>query len=62
MWVGDASGDVLTRKGKATGRGNYHADATCPAEMPDDAMLWIEVESADGTRASKPLPLALDGE
>lgn len=51
-WVGDesATGSV---KARAMGSdGDYHADATCPAEMSEDAALWIEVESADGTRTA----------
>ncbi|MFN3167305.1 MAG: hypothetical protein ACE37H_09610 [Phycisphaeraceae bacterium] len=57
VWVSDDSGKVLTSKGKAMGSGDYHADATCPAELPDNAMLWIEVEPAQGEREAKPLAL-----
>lgn len=57
VWVSDDSGKVLTSKGKAMGSGDYHADATCPAELPDNAMLWIEVEPAQGEREAKPLSL-----
>lgn len=56
-WVGNesATGSV---KGKAVGsNGDYHADAMCPAELTQDTALWIEVESADGTRAAKSLAL-----
>ena len=61
-WVGNesATGSV---KGKAFGSdGDYHADATCPAELPEDAALWIEIESADGTRTAGSLPLKDHGE
>ena len=57
VWVGNetAAGSI---KGKAIGSdGDYHADATCPAELTDDAALWIEIESADGTRTTGSLPL-----
>lgn len=37
--------------------GDYHADATYPTELPQDAILWIEVESADGARNAKSLAL-----
>jgi hypothetical protein len=57
VWVSDDSGKVLTSKGKASGSGDYHADATCPAELPDNAMLWIEVEPAEGDREAKSLSL-----
>lgn len=56
-WVGDesATGSV---KGKAMGSdGDYHADTTCPADLAEDAALWIEIESADGTRTAGSLPL-----
>lgn len=62
VWVSDDSGKVLTSKGKAMGSGDYHADATCPAELPDNIMLWIEVESTDGTRESKSLSLSHEDE
>jgi len=62
VWVSDDSGKVLTSKSKAMGSGSYHADAACPAELPDSMMLWIEVESADGTRVSQSLPLSHDDE
>ncbi|MEM1098578.1 MAG: hypothetical protein AAGH92_07305 [Planctomycetota bacterium] len=56
-WVGNESADGVA-KGKAHGsNGDYHVDATCPAELAEDASLWIEVESADGTRATGSLPL-----
>jgi hypothetical protein len=57
VWVGNesATGSV---KGKAMGsNGDYHADATCPAELSEDAALWIEVESADGTKTAASLAL-----
>ena len=57
VWVGDesATGSI---KGKASGsHGDYHADATCPAELQEAAALWIELESADGTRTAGSLPL-----
>lgn len=60
VWVGDesASGAV---KGKATGSdGKYHADAVCPAELADDALLWIEVERDSGEREAKSLQLVPD--
>ena len=56
-WFGDesATGSI---KAKAIGSdGDYHADATYPAELPEDAALWIEIESADGTRTAGSLPL-----
>ncbi|MEM6259830.1 MAG: hypothetical protein AAGI37_16260 [Planctomycetota bacterium] len=56
-WIGNesATGSV---KGKAFGSdGDYHADITCPAELTEDAALWIEIESADGTRTVGSLPL-----
>lgn len=56
-WVGNeaATGSV---KAKAMGSdGDYHADATCPAELTEDAALWIEIESVDGTRTAGSLPL-----
>ena len=56
-WVGNEAGTGSV-KGKAMGSdGDYHADATCPAELNKDAALWIEVESADGTRTAGSLPL-----
>lgn len=57
VWVGDksASGSI---KGKASGsHGEYHADAMCPAELEEAAALWIELESADGTRTAGSLSL-----
>jgi hypothetical protein len=56
-WVGNesATGSI---KSKAIGSdGDYHIDATCPAELAEDAALWIEVESADGTKTAASLPL-----
>ena len=56
-WVGNesATGSV---KGKAFGSdGDYHADVACPAELSEDAALWIEIESADATRTAGSLPL-----
>ncbi|MFK7788472.1 MAG: hypothetical protein AB8C95_03120 [Phycisphaeraceae bacterium] len=60
VWVGDlsATGSV---KGKAIGaNGDYHADVTCPAELAQDAAIWIEVESADGTRTAGSLAIDHD--
>lgn len=57
-WVGNESADGVA-KGKAHGsNGDYHVDATCPAELGEGSSLWIEVESVDGTRAVGSLPLA----
>ena len=55
VWVGDesATGSI---KGKASGNdGDYHADAICPAELEEADALWIELESADGTRTADSL-------
>lgn len=60
VWVGDesATGSI---KGKAVAsHGKYHVDAACPAELSDDALLWIEVETDRGEREAKSLPLASD--
>ena len=57
VWVSDDSGKVLTSKGKAIGSGSYHTDATCPAELPGNMMLWIEVETTEGEREAMPLSL-----
>lgn len=58
VWIGNetATGSI---KGRASGSGgDYHADAVCPAELKQDDALWVEVESADGTRAAVPLPIS----
>ena len=57
VWVGDesATGSI---KAKAMGsNGDYHADATCPAELTEDDALWIEIEPTDGIRTAGSLPL-----
>ena len=61
VWVSDDSGKVLTSKGKAIGSGSYHTDATCPAELPGNMMLWIEVETVEGDRQAMPLAFSEDG-
>lgn len=57
IWFGNkaATGSI---KGKANGSGgDYHADAVCPAELKQDDALWVEVESADGSRVARAVPI-----
>ncbi len=52
VWIGDkaATGAI---KSKAMGSsGDYHADADAPANVSLPTSLWIEIETADGTRES----------
>ena len=56
-WVGNESADGVAKGLAAGSDGDYHADATCPAALPENAALWIEIESADGTRTVGSLPL-----
>ena len=52
VWIGDEAGTGAL-KSKAMGSGgDYHADAEAPADVSFPTFLWIEVETADGTRES----------
>jgi hypothetical protein len=48
VWIGveDGSGSMKARA-EAEGEG-FHAHVEAPDPMPQDARLWVEVESADG--------------
>ncbi len=56
-WVGNESADGVAKGLAAGSDGDYHADATCPAELAEGAALWIEIESADGIRTAGSFPL-----
>ena len=50
VWIGDEAATGAL-KGKASGSGgDYHADAEVPAELTPGDALWIEIETADGSR------------
>ncbi|MEO1130289.1 MAG: hypothetical protein AAFX05_11375, partial [Planctomycetota bacterium] len=51
LWIGDEAGTGAL-KSKADGHGDhFHGHAEAPSEI-SNASLWIEIEAADGTRAS----------
>ena len=50
LWVGDEAG-TGAMKSKADGSGgDYHGHVEVPADVAEGAMLWIEIETADGER------------
>jgi hypothetical protein len=57
IWIGlaDARGSL---KARADAEGDhYHAHVETPDPLPEGAALWIEVESAEGERSTRSLPL-----
>lgn len=56
-WVGNESADGVAKGLAVSSNGDYHVDATCPAEISADTAFWIEVESADGAKNAIALPL-----
>lgn len=57
LWIGDEAGTGAL-KSKADGHENhYHAGVEVPEPVDSGASLWIEVESADGERTARSLPL-----
>jgi hypothetical protein len=57
LWIGQQSG-IGALKIKAHAHDDqFHGLVKVPAELANDAALWIEVESSDGKRESKSLAL-----
>lgn len=56
LWIGDEAGTGAL-KSKADGHDDhFHGHAEAPSDI-SNALLWIEVEAADGTRSSASVPL-----
>lgn len=57
LWIGIESG-AGSLKSKADGHDNhFHGHADVPAQIPANAALWIEVESASGDRTARSVAL-----
>lgn len=52
VWIGDEAGTGALKSKAMGSSGDYHADAEAPADVSLPTSLWIEVETADGTRES----------
>lgn len=52
VWIGDKAGTGALKSKAMGSSGDYHADAEAPADVSLPTSLWIEVETADGTRES----------
>ncbi len=57
VWIGDRAA-TGTLKSKAMWNSvDYHAEVEVPSELRPGFSLWIEIEAADGERASGAIPI-----
>ncbi|MAY73610.1 MAG: hypothetical protein CMJ31_02605 [Phycisphaerae bacterium] len=52
VWIGDEAGTGALKSKAMGSSGDYHADAEAPANVSLPTSLWIEIETANGTRES----------
>ena len=58
LWVGDESGrGAMKARAEKEGATHYHAHVAIGGEFRADHQLWVEVESADGTKSTAALTL-----
>lgn len=57
LWIGNEAGDGAIKSRAAGHDDHFHGSAEAPAVLTDDALLWIEVESLDGSGGTASLPL-----
>ncbi|MAY73623.1 MAG: hypothetical protein CMJ31_02670 [Phycisphaerae bacterium] len=57
LWIGDraATGTIKTKADG--GGGGFHAHVEVPSNVDGMAVLWVEVEQADGERLAESLPI-----
>ena len=58
LWVGTRSGEGSPMSKGDEADGHWHLHLDCPSSLTDEMALWIEAESADGTRLAESIPLS----
>ena len=57
LWVGDAEATGALKSKVDSSDGKFHGHVEVPAEVPEGAMLWIEIEDENGDRQTGAVPL-----
>jgi hypothetical protein len=60
VWIGDEEGKSATKaKGEADSKqsGSWHCHVTVPNPIPEDAQLWVAIETGAGDKLKESFPL-----
>ena len=56
-WVGDKSAKGAMKAKLGMEKGNYHGHIEVAEKLPEGSMVWLEIESEDGTKQTVSFPL-----